>query len=127
MVPLYVWDFKTHDVLTISLNQIRVRGPHGLYPDEALRGNDFEVDVDARLPVSIDEDWPLIDYARISEIVHLVMQGDKVPLLEMLAQAIWRRLRTEWPALSHIRVTIRKMHPPMPGDVRYAQVCFEGS
>ena len=113
-------------MLTVSLHQIRIRAPHGMYPEEAARGNDFEVDVDVRLPVTIKDDWPLIDYARISEIVHFVMKGDAVPLLEMLAQAIFIKIREEWPLLSHIKVSIRKMHPPMPGEVRYAQVCFEG-
>ncbi len=103
-----------------------MRGPHGLYPGEAERGNDFEVDVDVRIPAAIDEDWPLIDYARLSEIVHSVMNGDTVPLLEMLVREIWKRIRAEWPQLSHIKVAIRKMHPPMPGKVAYAQVCFEG-
>jgi dihydroneopterin aldolase len=97
-----------------------------MYPEEAARGNDFEVDIDVRLPVTISEDWPLIDYVRISEIVHFVMRGDTVPLLEMLAQAIFLKIREEWPMLSHIKVCIRKMHPPMPGDIRAAQVCFEG-
>jgi dihydroneopterin aldolase len=97
-----------------------------MYPEEALHGNDFEVDVDVRLPATIGENWPLIDYARISEIVHDVVGGKTVPLLEMLVQEIFIQLRGEWPVLSHIRVTIRKMHPPMPGDVKYAQVCFEG-
>ena len=113
-------------MLTVSLHHIRIRAPHGLYPEEAVRGNDFEVDVDVRLPATIGGDWPLIDYTRISEIAHFVMNGDAVPLLEMLAQDIFIRLRAEWPELTHIRVTIRKMRPPMPGDVRYAQVCFEG-
>jgi dihydroneopterin aldolase len=113
-------------MLSVSLHNIRVRGPHGLYPGEAERGNDFEIDVDVRVPATIDQDWPLIDYARISELVHLIMEGDVVPLLEMLAREIWKALRAEWPQLSHIRVAIRKMHPPMPGKVGYAQVCFEG-
>ncbi len=113
-------------MLTISLHHIHIRGPHGMYPEEAIHGNDFEVDIDARLPVIIGEDWPLIDYARISEIVHFVLKGDPVPLLEMLAQAIYVRMREEWPVLTHIKITIRKMYPPMPGDVRYAQICFEG-
>ena len=97
-----------------------------MYPEEAVRGNDFEVDVDVRMPATIGEDWPLIDYSRINEIVHYVMDGDTVPLLEMLVQDIYTQLRNEWPNLSHIRVTVRKMTPPMRGDVKYAQVCFEG-
>jgi len=113
-------------MLTVSLHNIRIRAPHGLYPEETIRGNDFEVDVDVRLPVVIGQDWPLIDYARISEIVHFVMTGEAVPLLEMLAQEIFIGLRAEWPVLTHIKICIRKMSPPMPGDVKYAQVCYEG-
>lgn len=113
-------------MLSVSLHQIRIRAPHGLYPEEAVRGNDFEVDVDLRLPATIDEDWPLVDYARVSEIVHFVMGGDTVPLLEMLARDIYTKLRAEWPFLSHIRVAVRKLRPPMNGNVAWAQVAFEG-
>ncbi len=114
-------------MLTISLQSLRIRGPHGLYPDEAARGNDFEVDIDARLPARIGDEWPLIDYARMAEIARFVIEGERVPLLEMLVQDIWKRIRAEWPQLSHIRVSIRKLHPPMKGNVKAAQVCFEGS
>ncbi|MCD6064807.1 MAG: hypothetical protein K0R82_2718 [Flavipsychrobacter sp.] len=30
------------------------------------------------------------------------------------------------PEAAKIKVVVRKMHPPMTGDVRYSQVCFEG-
>ena len=113
-------------MLTISLHTIRIRGPHGLYPDEAIHGNDFEVDVDVRLPARMGDEWPLIDYSRISEIVLDVMKGKTVPLLEMLVKDFYNNIREEWPNLSHIKVTIRKLKPPMAGNVNYAQVCFEG-
>jgi dihydroneopterin aldolase len=114
-------------MLTVSLHCIRLHGPHGLYPEEVERGNDFEVDVDVRLPATINEDWPLVDYARINELVRAVMLGPRVPLLEMLVRDIWKSMRKEWPHLTHIKVAIRKLHPPMEGQVRAAQVCFEGS
>jgi dihydroneopterin aldolase len=114
-------------MLTISLHCIRIHGPHGMYPEEAERGNDFEVDVDVRLPATIKDEWPLVDYSRINEIVQGVMKGERVPLLEMLVRDIWQQIRFEWPQLTHIKVTIRKMHPPMKGNVKAAQVCFEGS
>ena len=114
-------------MLSISVHSICIRGPHGLYPGEAERGNDFEIDVDVRLPAVISGEWPLIDYARITEIVRLVMTGERVPLLELLVQNIWKKLRMEWPQLSHIKVAVRKMRPPMEGAVQWAQVCFEGS
>lgn len=114
-------------MLTVSLHSIRIHGPHGLYPEEAVTGNDFEVDVDVRLPATINDEWPLIDYTRINEIVRLVIEGERVPLLEMLVRDIWLRLRKEWPQLSHIKVCIRKLHPPMKGNIKAAQVCFEGA
>jgi dihydroneopterin aldolase len=114
-------------MLTVSLHCIRTHGPHGLYPEEAVRGNDFEIDVDVRLPATINDNWPLIDYARINEIVRIIMHGEPVPLLEMLVRSIWQNIRKEWPHLTHIKVCIRKLHPPMEGDVKAAQVCFEGS
>ena len=112
-------------MLSISLRNIRIRAPHGLYPEEAERGNDFEIDVDVRLPAGITDEWPLIDYARIHELTHEVMAGARVPLLEMLVREIWLRIRKEWPQLAFIRVCVRKLRPPMGGDVEAAQVCFE--
>jgi len=113
-------------MLTVSLHNIQIRAQHGLYPEEAIRGNDFEIDIDVRFPATLEDDWPLIDYARINEIVRFVVEGERVPLLEMLARDIFIKLRAEWPILSHIKVCIRKMKPPVPGNVDYAQVCFEG-
>jgi dihydroneopterin aldolase len=112
-------------MLTVSLDTIQIRGPHGLYPEEAINGNDFEIDVRLSLPTTIDEDWPLLDYSRVSEIVHAVMKGETVPLLEILVRDIYNRLRDEWPDLGLVRVCVRKMQPPMPGMVNYAEVCFE--
>ena len=100
-------------MLTISLHCIRIHGPHGLYPEEAETGNDFEVDVDVRLPATIKDEWPLVDYSRINDIVRSVMKGERVPLLEMLVRNIWMGIRAEWPQLTHIKVTIRKLRPPM--------------
>ncbi len=37
-------------MLTISLHQLKIHAPHGLYPQEQLSGNLFETDVDLFLP-----------------------------------------------------------------------------
>lgn len=112
-------------MLSVAVHNIQVRGPHGMYPEEALLGNDFEIDVEVFLPVSIRDDWPLIDYARISEIVHFVLQAEPVPLLEMLVRDIWLKIKQEWPELSRIKVVVRKLKPPMKGNIRHAQVTFD--
>ncbi|MBS1630396.1 MAG: dihydroneopterin aldolase [Bacteroidetes bacterium] len=112
-------------MLSVSLKSLRIHAAHGLYPEEAIQGNDFEIDIELRLPAEIDDAWPLIDYARVYALTQEVMMGPRVTLLEMLVQAIWQRLHREWPQLSFIRVCVRKLHPPLGGEVAASQVCFE--
>lgn len=118
--------FNFSNMLSISVHNILIRAPHGMYPEEAIMGNDFEVDVEVKLPVSIIDDWPLVDYARITEIVYFVMHAKTVPLLEMLVREIWMKIKEEWTELSLVKVSIRKLNPPMNASVKHAQVTFEG-
>jgi len=111
-------------VLTVSLHNIRIHGKHGLYPEEAVLGNWFEVDIDIKVPADTGSPWPFIDYTVINKTVHeLFINPTK--LLETLVLEIHQSLKKVCPQPAVIRVAIRKMHPPMPGDVGYAQVCFE--
>lgn len=112
-------------MLTISLYNIRVHAPHGLYPEEARRGNDFEVDVTLQLPVEISGEWPLIDYASVYKVVLSVMLGKRVQLLETLVKEIWMGIYRQWPQLNRIQVCVRKLRPPVGGDVAAAQVCLD--
>lgn len=112
-------------MLTVSLNTIKIRGPHGLYPEEAIHGNDFEIDIVLQIPVGIKDEWAWVDYSRVNEIVREVMLGETVPLLETLVRDIYTRIKDEWPHLAKVQVCVRKLNPPMPGTVNYAQVCFE--
>lgn len=111
-------------MLTVSLHNIRIHGKHGLYPEEAILGNWFEVDVDVKVQVTAKDKWPFVDYSVINKKVHDIF-GNPTPLLETLVLQIHESLKSMAPEGSVVRVAIRKMHPPMPGDVAYSQVCFE--
>lgn len=113
-------------MLTVSLHKIRIHGKHGLYPEEAVLGNWYEVDVDVSVPAVASEEWPFLDYTAINRIVHEVF-SKPVPLLETLVRTIYAALKAGLQVEpAKMRITVRKMHPPMPGDVGYAAVCFEG-
>ena len=75
--------------------------------------------------VSDNEKWPFADYTKLNEIVRscFKQQGQ---LLEVLVKDIHSTIRSAFPDAGTIKVSVRKMHPPMPGDVRYSQVCYEG-
>ena len=96
--------------------------PHGLYPQEEVLGNHFEVDVDITLPGA--QPWPYVDYT----LVHKVATGifrQREQLLETIVYNMHTALKTLVPAALTIKVAVRKMRPPMNGETAYAQVCYE--
>jgi len=112
-------------MLTVSLQGIRLHAPHGVYPQEHILGNDFEVDVDIFIPVSNAQPWPFVDYTLINELVNTVFSKEG-QLLETFVYNIHTALKQNIPEAEKIKVAVRKLHPPLPGDVRAAQVCYEG-
>lgn len=112
-------------MLTVSLHGIRLHAPHGLYPQEHVLGNDFEVDVDVFINVAHNQPWPFVDYALIQGIVANVFQQPG-QLLETFVHNIHSALKLNTPNAEKVKVAVRKLHPPLNGDVSYAQVCFEG-
>ncbi|XZF13488.1 dihydroneopterin aldolase [Chitinophagaceae bacterium MMS25-I14] len=112
-------------MLTVSLHDIRIHAPHGLYPQEHILGNLFDVDVDVFVPVPDAQQWPFIDYTLIRKLVAEVFNRPG-QLLETFVQLIWKALREQFPEAEKIKVAVRKLRPPMPGDVGFAEVCYEG-
>lgn len=112
-------------MLTVSLHGIRIQAPHGLYPQEHILNNDFEIDVDIHLGVTNGASWPYVDYTLIYGIVSSVFQ-EPGQLLETFTQHIHAAIKMNVPEAEKIRVAVKKMHPPLQGDIRYAQVQYEG-
>jgi dihydroneopterin aldolase len=109
-------------MLTVSLHGIKIIAPHGLYPEEHILGNTFEIDVDIFLPDALP--WPFADYTIIRKTVTDTFQQPG-KLLETFALHIHAALKENFPVADKIKVAVRKLHPPMPGHVAYAQVCYE--
>lgn len=109
-------------MLTVSLHGIKIHALTGLYPEERILGNDFETDVDLWLPDTLP--WPYADYTLIRDIVADVFSRPGL-LLETLVMEMHTDLKAGFPFAEKVRVAIRKLHPPMPGEVAWAQVCFE--
>jgi dihydroneopterin aldolase len=112
-------------MLTISLHGIKLHAPIGLYPQERILGNYFEVDVDIYMPVDNDKHWPFIDYSVVYDIVLNIFQQQE-KLLETVVHKVHTALKLKAPGAEKIKVAVRKLHPPLNGDVHYAQVAYEG-
>lgn len=111
-------------MLTVSLHGIKLHAPIGLYKEEQVLGNDFEVDVDVWMDITEGQPWPYVDYVMIRDTVAVVFAKPE-ELLESVVQQIYTALKQYVGEAARIKVAVRKYHPPMSGEVHYAQVCYE--
>jgi len=109
-------------MLTVSLHGIKISAPAGLYPQEHILGNKFIVDVDIWLPDA--QPWPFADYTVIRKTVADIFDTPG-QLLETFVHNIHTVLKNTFPECQKVRVCVKKLHPPMSGEVEYAQVCYE--
>lgn len=109
-------------MLTVSLHGIKIFAPIGLYPQEHILGNAFITDVDLWLPDA--QPWPFADYTLLQQTVAEIFARPGL-LLETLVFNIHKELKLKFPIAEKIKVSVKKLNPPMPGDVAYAQVCYE--
>jgi dihydroneopterin aldolase len=102
---------------TIELTSLRFFAHHGLYAEEQLTGNEFEVDLwmECRAPeqvvTSLEE---TINYGEAYEVVKEEF-GKPTPLLETLAMRITDSLQERFSLVEKITIRIRKLHPPIIG------------
>ena len=103
------------DLFTISLNNVRFRAYHGLYPEERQKGNDFVVNLQVSFPpisgsvVSLED---TIDYAELFEIINATMQ-EPVDLLETVVQTITHNVSKKFPQVKRIDISVEKLNPPI--------------
>lgn len=102
-------------MLTIHLQKLRFFSTHGLYAEETIAGNAFEVNarVDyepASLPITRIADT--VDYTRIYQVIAERM---KVPtaLLETIVYHIADDIMQQFPLVQHVHVSLIKQHLPV--------------
>ena len=108
----------------VSLEGMRFFAYHGFYPEEQILGTEFIINVDTELEVFTageDEISNTVNYEKLFQIVSSEMKTPR-KLLETVAHAILEQIRHEFLAVKNIRVLIRKMHPPLGGDVRNSAI-----
>lgn len=115
------------DLLTISLNNVRFRAYHGLYPEERQKGNDFVVNMQVSYPSPAGTITALeetIDYAALFEIINAAMQ-QPVDLLETLIQTISHNVHRQYPQINEVIVSIEKLNPPIDRFTGSAAVTYK--
>lgn len=101
----------------ISLTGLRVRGHHGVLPEERRDGQEFVVDavltVDTRAAAAADDLAATVDYAALAQALAAVVQGEPVDLLETLAARLAAVCCAD-PRVISVRITVHKPAAPIP-------------
>lgn len=105
---------------TIRLTGLRVRGFHGVLPEERRDGQDFVVDVVLALDLSdaarSDDVTDTVHYGELAARLAKVVAGEPVDLIETLAQRLAEVCLAE-PRVERVEVTVHKPAAPIPLDV----------
>ena len=103
-------------------------GVHGVLPEEQVRAQPFEVDVELLVDVALagesDELADTVDYGAVCEAVSRVVSSERYQLLERLATRIAEVCRADPRVLGAV-VEVRKLRPPVPAALDYVAVRVE--
>jgi dihydroneopterin aldolase len=115
------------NMMYIHLHDLRFRAFHGLYEEEKILGNDYELNLTVgfepeQLP--IHHIGQTLNYVALFELVKTRMS---VPtgLLETIVTEIADQIRSEYAAVSKISISLKKLFPPINNFEGAVGVSFE--
>lgn len=115
---------------SISLQDIKFRGKHGVSASERELLQDFSADLEIVLPTkelpTTDRYEEVFDYDKLAKLVVEEGTSQSFQLLEMLAKRILFRIFQETPALS-VSIAIAKSKPPTTPSVESVKVRVKGA
>ena len=101
-------------MLTIHLHNLLFHSFHGMYKEEKILGNDFEVNVDVSIKAqeNITKLRQSVDYVSVYSIIKEVMD-QPTPLLEKLVQELAEKIRLLDEKIEGVAISIKKLNPPI--------------
>lgn len=110
-------------IQTVALKDVKFYALHGYYPEEQLTGNHFLVSIKVTFNHSGDTENLLhtVNYEVLNTIMREEMANTQ-KMLETVVKKMLDRVLESYPFLLSIEVGIKKMHPPMPGEINHSFV-----
>ena len=113
---------------TIRLTNMIFHAYHGVTTAEKEIGCQFEVDCEYNLNIdkasATDSLEQTIDYSMIYETISDITLNNKFNLVETLARRLADAVLDSF-NLSRVKINVRKVNPPMTGDIDYYEVEIE--
>lgn len=110
-------------IQTVALRDVKCHAFHGFYPEEHLIGCVFMVDVAVTFTPNEDTENldKTVNYEMLNQIILREMKHTQ-KLLETVVKNILEKVRSTYPFILTAKVGIRKMNPPMPGQIGHSFV-----
>ena len=109
----------------LELRGLRVVGVHGALPEEQVRAQPFEVDLDVEVDLApagaSDALDDTLDYGAVVDAAARVVATERHQLLERVAARIADEIRAD-PRVTAVTVAVRKLRPPVAHDLTTAGV-----
>ncbi|MFL6241060.1 MAG: dihydroneopterin aldolase [Actinomycetes bacterium] len=113
---------------TLALRGLRVRGYHGVLPEERQDGQVFVVDavlhVETRRAAASDDLHQTVDYAVLANRLAAIVGGEPVNLIETLADRL-ASCCLEDERVERVELTVHKPDAPVEWDVDDVTVTVE--
>lgn len=112
----------------LSLLGMRFQGRHGVFPEERVTPQPFEVDLvlhaDLAAAAERDELDATVDYGALFDIVRAIVEGTSRDLIEALAGTIARAALAATPPeiVDAVEVRVRKPEAPIDGTFDTVEV-----
>ena len=108
---------------TVALKDIKCFALHGYYTEEQIIGNHFIIDLETEFtPQGFDDELTqTVNYEDLNTIVIAEMKNTQ-KLLETVLNNIVLKVIELYPFVEHINVSMKKLNPPMPGQIGHSFV-----
>jgi dihydroneopterin aldolase len=108
---------------TVALKDVKCFALHGYYPEEQLTGNHFIIDLTTEFtPEGFDDELAqTVNYEDLNSIIRTEMKNTQ-KLLETVLNNIILKVMEKYPFVEKIDVSMKKLNPPMPGQIGHSFV-----
>lgn len=110
----------------ITLKSLKFFAKHGYYDQERVDGNEFELDVTARgnfkKAIEGNRLSKTFNYEIVEEVARDVFSGPEEKLIETLCHKIGEQIFEKAPGIKKLKVSVRKMNPPIQSPAAYAEI-----
>lgn len=112
-------------IQTVALRDVKCHALHGYYPEEQLIGCYFVIDVEVKFNANSETENldKTVNYEVLNQIIIDEMAKTQ-KLLETVVMNILNAVRSNYPFLISGTVGIKKLNPPMQGEIGHSYVAL---